>query len=381
MALRMQRHGGAVRWRGGRLVGPLVGRRAFTLVELAFTVLVTGLLIGIVIVGLRGAAVFARDQAEAVSVRSLGVSLRQFESQFGFVPPLVHDGGPMASPVPERADGSLFPETPVDRTDFDNPVVASYSGRYGDLFLRGYDPTNQTRYEFNTSTGVHPGADERYSKFSLAFYLVGALGADVDGVEGPGFNTPLRTPLRDGSFRSGAGAVAFESFFNAGQSTAATLEGEYFDAAEYGESGRVAAAPMGTAIAAAVSRDFQALVDRNGKAFRYYRWTQGDPLAGRGQPEIASVVDLNIPSVLLNVEDAVAAYNEAQGGGDVVTDITGGRADLREASWAIVGAGANGVFGTEEIAEIRSALGLVADFDELAARQLARDDNIVELGG
>jgi hypothetical protein len=248
------------------------------------------------------------------------------------------------------------------------------------LFLRGYDPVSGVRYPFDAATGMQGVADERYSKFSLTYYIIGALGANVDGVDGPGFNEPRRT----GGFQLANGTPRYEAFFDAGRASSATLEGEYFDALEYGENDRGLPAPtVGPAIAAATSRDHQALVDRNGRAFRYYRWEPGDPNAGRGQAEIASVVDMNIPSVLLDPVLAAEAYTQASGGSAVTADPTGGDAKLRSARWAVVGAGADGVFGTEDIAELRRILNIPAadEPSELVVRRIAREDNLVEVGG
>lgn len=357
-------------------IGGLGVRRGFTLVEIIVTVLVTGVLVAVVITGVRGVAVAARDQASAVTVRSLGVGVRQFQQQFGFLPPLVHDGGPMTSPLPTRADGSVFGEFPVDRS-LSSPVIAAYSGSRGDLFLRGYDPDTSARYDFDVADGVHPIADERYSKTSLAFYLIGALGADVDGEEGPGF----KAPSADGVFRLGSASRSYEPFYAADQSSAASLEGEYFDPVEYEESGRGLTAPSSpAAITSAVTRDEQVLVDRNGKAYRYYRWESGDPNAGRGVPAIGSVIDQNIPSVLLDVEELVLAEQQFSSGQTVTADPTGGDPELRSARWAVVGAGADGLFGTEDETTLREVLD-EPNLDLIKLRNLAREDNIVEVGG
>jgi hypothetical protein len=227
---------------------------------------------------------------------------------------------------------------------------------------------------------VHPEADERYSKFSLAYYVVGALGADVDGtaIDGPGFNEPRR----NGVFNRRGGSD-YGSFFDAGRTSATSLEGDYLDFVEYRESDRGLSAPARNndgAIRAATSRDHVAIVDRNGRAYRYYRWEPGDPNAGRGEAEIATVLDLNIPSVLLNPVLLAQAYAQ-EPSGEVTVDPTEGRTELRSARWAIVGAGSDGAFGTEDIDDLREILGGDDNTSELELRRAAREDNLVEVGG
>ncbi len=363
---------------------PRCARRSggFTLIEIIVSVLIISLLIGLLITGVRVAATTARDQALRATVRTLGLAVRQFESQFGYPPPLVHDGEMMSSPLPTEPGGATVPDAPVydlgGGAGLRRP--AAFQGAEGDLFLRGYDPSSGVRYPFDTSTGLQGVADERYSKFSLPYYVIGVLGANVDGVDGPGFNEPRRT----GGFQLANGTPRYESFFDLGRASAVTLEGEYFDLLEYRENDRsVGFIPnpgVSGQVASVVTRDDQALVDGNGRAFRYYRWEPGDPNAGRGQAEIASVVDMNIPSVLLNPVLAAQAYQQATGGSPVTVDPTEGNAALRSARWAIVGAGANGVFGTEEIGELREILN-IRDADELEVRRIAREDNLVEVGG
>ncbi|MEM1185356.1 MAG: hypothetical protein AAGI53_10195 [Planctomycetota bacterium] len=355
---------------------PTLASRGFTLVEVIVTVLVTLLLTGLLVAGIRVAATTARDQASQVTVRSIGVGVSQFEQQFGFLPPLVDDGAALNGPGPRTASGTPFVEFPVDRSGT-TPAITAYSGRRGDVYLRGYHPDLGTRYQFITlnsspAIGTAPGADSRYSKTSLPFYLIGALGADVDGVDGPGYNKPRAS----GTFELVGTGGAFEPFFNAGQGDSATLLSEYFSATEDDESGRA-----GGLNPTSVTRDDYAIVDRNGNAYRYYRWESGNPFAGRGEPEIASVIDQNIPSVLLDVDEAYQAELDFDAGNPISVDPTNGRTELRSARWAIVGAGADGLFGTEDQTTLIEAFGAKSDANILELRQRAREDNIVEVGG
>jgi len=165
----------------------------------------------------------------------------------------------------------------------------------------------------------------RFSVYSLPIYLMGVLDAEYDGNDGLGF----REPAREGLFRT-AGGRLFDPKFDASEDSDRLAE---VDA----EEGR-----------------FE-LRDRNGIAYRYYRWLPDEAQAGQ------TVTDLrNVPALL----------------GDPADDIA-----LRDADYAIVAAGPNRVFGeeaTETEAALRTELGRGGDIDEL--ERLGRDDNIVEVG-
>ena len=150
------------------------------------------------------------------------------------------------------------------------------------------------------------------------------LDEEVDGVQGPGF----RAPQRDGSFRV-AGGQTYEPFFDASKNPEGIFRGKV-------DEGRVE------------------LRDRNGVAYRYYRWMPGN-LDG----EVEEADDLNIPELLGSAED---------------------NPELRSAKFAIVAAGPNGVFGEEKTEEddlwIRQGLSA----GDPRAETLGRQDNIVEVG-
>src|SRR5204863_1758069 len=150
--------------------------------------------------------------------------------------------------------------------------------------------------------------DLRFSVYSLPYYMLGVLDmkrdtADpnsmpVDGFAGPGF----RTVKGDGTFNTG-GRV-FQPFFDVSRGSASVY-------AVDGTLGKVE------------------LRDRNGVAFRYYRWERGRAQASQQGPAgtVVDLADLNVPMFLGD-----PAQNE----------------QLKKARWAIVGAGPNGLFGNEE---------------------------------
>ena len=103
------------------------------------------------------------------------------------------------------------------------------------------------------------------------------------------------------------------------------------------------------------------LRDRNGVAYRYYRWEPGKP--GTGEM-VDFPQDFNVPDLVGNPFDDVS---------------------LRGAKWAIVGAGPNGVFGDWTEGGTGSAvrywenqLGRASNEPTLIRR--AREDNVVEIG-
>jgi hypothetical protein len=216
-------------------------------------------------------------------------------------------------------------------------------------FLRG---------DFLTPSGGNPDyRDPRYSKFSLSFYIAGALGEDVDGIEGPG----MSRPQADGSWAGvgdalGGGNKTFDAFMDTGKSSS-RLERGYIDANEVAELGGTTPGNL---------TDRQALVDANGKAYRYYRWLPNQ--------NPANTLELNIPAILLDP----VIHRDALG--DPTIDVTDGDVKLRGATWAIVGAGQNKVFGTEDIATLRDLLGMSSSASEAIVRREAAADNIVGVG-
>ena len=403
-------------------------RSGFTILELLVTILVIGILLGLLIVGFRAAALGARRSAEQASVRAMAVGVATFESQLGFVPPLVHDGddvtdGPMTVLPPvwtnEQGTSIRFAEAPVDTTfelrdGTSRFTPATYDPRFveNQRFLRGLDEDGFLVDPDTPASAFDP--DQRYSKFSLSYYLAGALPPSVDGVQGGGSGEPAMVePLRNGAFRgvrtdddqdpptgTSSARRRFAPFFSA-EGGGASTQRNYVDPFEYREHDPdLAGEDIPDAIDPEFARYYTAIVNSEGRAFRYYRW---EP-----EPRINTVLDYNIPRVLL---DAVL-YNDAVGddglpGGsddDVTVDPTDpsptdgvnqGDPELKGARWAIVGPGPDGMFGTEERGDLAEGLqraarpgmpsGILDGFieegaEERLARRWARIDNTVEVG-
>ncbi|HHN79175.1 MAG TPA: type II secretion system protein [Phycisphaerales bacterium] len=380
--------------------------RGFTLAEMLVVILVIAVLMGILLVAVGHARSFVGKSASQASARSIAQGVQQFEQTFGFPPPLVQDGlqgdgGAMTVPpaVIDRAGTPAPAGTPVivppapasDRLR----MVVVYNPAYpaNRRFLEGLDPLGAgvpsdqeliDRYDpDNPSWRL---GNQRYSKYSLGIYLAGAMPAAVDGVDGPG----MVRPLADGTFE-GVVADSADEFETAGRSTSreryepffdadsrgAKLVREYFDLDEYREN----AGDPDLSVADPVQQtDWRhaAIVDSEGKAFRYYRW---EPLSESYGLTVSGTYMLNIPWVLLDDEALHALNQDPTPARAATVDLTAGNAKLRGARWAVVGAGPNGVFGTEPIETLRRRLNMMSgDLEDWEVRAEAKADNAVEVG-
>lgn len=331
------------------------GRRAFTLVELLVSIVVIGVIMGLLITGLNAAGVFARTAASRQTVVAIKNATTQFNTEFGFIPPLVYDGSDMGGGATGHGAfssiGPVFDQT-FGRVTRKVATVYRAGAAETRAFLQGSEVAGAGSFDAAYR-------DARYSKFSIPFYVMGALGEQVDGVEGPG----MVKPAPDGTWvgvgdAMAAGNKRFEPFMDGGRS-AAHIEPEYVDSVEAGVLG-------GAVPNAAARANRLALVDSNGVAFRYYRWIHEDT--------VQNPRDLNIPAVLIDPLTLQSSF------GNTSVDVTEGNAELRSASWAIVGAGPDGVFGTEPLDVLRQKLSGVSGASEAQVRQKAMQDNLVELG-
>lgn len=282
--------------------------RAFTLIELLVTIIIIAILMGLLLVGFSAAIRGARSAAARQDASALRMGVEQFRTQFGFLPPLVKDGYP-------GQPGSAG--KPIDK---DRPVIFDAGVSADRDYLR--DET--------------PDADYRYSVHSIPYYLMCALGKDVDGFDGPS----AYRPTREGYFDP-RGSERYEALFE-------PKGGGVVDVDQPAGQGRLE------------------LQDRNGVAYRFYRWLPGDT-----NGEVKSADDFNYPLLLDNPRAGAKASDD--------------NVALRSAEFAIVSAGPDGVFGDipiEDLATIETALGKRfggSDADE-KAEEAARRDNIVEVG-
>ncbi|MFG0328181.1 MAG: type II secretion system protein [Phycisphaerales bacterium JB037] len=320
--------------------------RAFTLVELLAVIVILGVLAALAIVGVSRVLGSARDAADRNALAGLKISIGQFENEFSFLPPLVVDG------------------EPLDRSN-QGPVLDDYpvTGRKGVAvrdrdFLEARAANGAIDSAIIAEQGNGAWSDRRYSKVSLPYYLSGALGAahpddgtPVDGVQGAGF----RTPRRDGLFEPrGTTHPAFYEPRDADQ-----FARSHVDPLEFREHG--------VTLSGALSQgdpNVIGIVDRNGRAYRYYRWVNSEP-ADPGDP-LGSF--LNIPRIL----QSPATWS------DVDASAADDSADYNGARYALVAAGPDGMFGTESEADLQQAFNSSASLEALRARAVR--DNIVEVG-
>lgn len=226
--------------------------RGFTLIEALFSVLIIGVLAGILVVGIRAATSAARSGADTQSAAAIKLGIDNFESLFEIPPPLVKD----------RGEGSVS-----------NPIAPN-----GVILI--YDEGNATDAQFLRNDPA-AAEDLRYSVHSLAYYLVGSLGEKSDGFEGPG----MRRVSRDGTFKL-SDREKFEPFIDAGKGNF-----QLFQGADFVKDGKVE------------------LRDRNQVPIRYYRWLSGKAYSDApGQMLVRKPEDLNIPEM---VGDATTADADA----------------------------------------------------------------------
>ncbi len=359
--------------------------RAFTLVELLAVISVIFLIMGIAVVAYTSASRSARAAADRAAVNGLQLAVGQFKAEFGFVPPLVKD------------DGGLNAEFPLatvrGRTV---PLVYSLGSIDDAQALRGRDPDRL-----------------RYSVLSLPYYILGALDGTIDGVDGLGFYEVRR----DGTF---APALAYEA--REGDPAGSPDEDDlarrsqrryepFFDLSRGGVELFTDASTRFTGSNGVLTRNripfrFE-LRDRAGVAIRYYRWAPDERPLDRVfiEDNLTDIADYTDPEDSGGLEGEAGYYNipplvlEAF----VTEDSPDFPPQLRSATYAIVAAGPNRLFGDELGADGSDTDSALASDDALRRRyaeQLglsearlqsdqdyraeaiaaARADNIVEVG-
>lgn len=377
------------------------GRRGFTLIELLVVVSVILVIVGILLAGLARSTASARVSAGERAVEALTLGVNQFKLEFGFLPPLVHDGVAVASngytpgtpnmptvagesdwPVIRRSVGSVsVDELAVwSEADTSNNSYRSYGN-----FVRRRDGTFQDAVRPTAGSGWDPASawdDRRYSKFSLAYYLAGIGPRRLDGYDGPGMSRPLGNGQFEGAlFAAIPGGRSmmtqrdrYDPVVDVSRRSL-RLAVNYLGPLDHTEHG--AAVPDVTT----VPDTHTAFIDPWGRAVRYYRWEPGRLQGGR--LVVQTALDLNIPPVLINPEVYAAVQNRDNSAEARDIDLTGGSAELRAARFAVVSAGPDGLFGTEPIEVIAERLGEpvpTAGAEIASLRKRAWEDNIARVG-
>ena len=301
------------------------GVRGFTLVEVIFVILLIAILLSIALVGIRAASRSAQGAADRATVVSLKVGVDSFEQEFGFLPPVVKGADPTEEPF----------DTATERINVYRPSEVPDRN-----FLRGRSGSSST-------SGWSSTAALRYSEQSLPYFLVGALGAPVDGVEGPG----MRAPRRDGTFATSG--QSYQPFVDVSKRTLQIRPSDD------------------------ISKPYViSFADRNGVEIRYYHWISESTL-----PTSTGLSGLNLPFVI----------GAASLDGSSTASPADANPALRSAKYAIVAAGPNRAFGdiaigasdsgTEDLESVRDTIGASGAKAAIVVEQEARADNIVEVGG
>jgi type II secretory pathway pseudopilin PulG len=346
--------------------------RAFTILEILLSVLVIGVLLGLLIVGLNAAGVFVRNSADKQMVSALAAGVNNFRERFGFPPPLIKDPDPFAA-------GVTIVDTSNSSAHRIDVYLASNSDDRRDLRTSRISPTNQNFF-----------ADSRFSEFTISCYLAGAiesplstsLDLSIDGVPGPGFYKPRL----DGTFEIPRDVIQRAT----GGNPATNRQGEKFSSLiDFSSSGsfrldqRVPRSIPGGPPPTSLQPDplLPRVVDKRSVPVRYYAWLSGRQLnPDRGQYPVETTADYNIPPLVgivlpdpaRNIPFSVSADRNPE------TNLA-----LRSATWAIVAAGANGVFGDEDVRVLTQALSRPVPTslgEEQKLRIEAAADNVVEVG-
>ncbi|MBL4810080.1 MAG: type II secretion system protein [Phycisphaerales bacterium] len=380
-----------------RLGKPASDGRAFTLLELVVVIAIIVLMITFLASALGRASTSARQTASQRSAEAIAVSVEHFRIQFGFLPPLVHDGEIISTGDsdynPVQPDGSPYPDGPTQRHSetYEYSTLIVWSEGTDFNFFRRRDGGANDEVD-SVGGGVwdieSAWDDRRYSRYALAYYLAGVLPRSVDGIAGQG----MSRPLSNGGFANVGYPVG--STRERYQPTIDTNRDGIDVRTGYARPIEVAEHNPGAVDLDALSPDMVydlyadedqdrlvALIDNFGTAYRYYRWEPGRYDEGR-RLVIESTLDLNIPPILLDPLVLVELKNNDANAKEY--DLTNGNLELRNARFAIVGAGADGLFGTEPVEYLVSQLSRsdpAGDETEIARlRQKAMDDNVIALG-
>lgn len=374
---------------------------AFTLIELMVTLAIIVIVLGFLASALGRASQSVRQTASQRSVEAIAVAVEQFRLEFGFLPPLVHDGGLISqnnytpidpiSGVASAIDGPLKDEAGADY-NYQSLVVWSEGYDYHFFRRRAGDATDEIEIPSGGAWDLDTAWDDRrYSRYALAYYLAGALPRSVDGVEGQGMTRPLATGgFANVGYPIGGTRDNYQPTVDTDRRGLKVQTG-YANPIELAEHGVLPFVPDAEPpllpsdvydLYDANEQDrLVSLVDSFGTAYRYYRWEHGR-YDSRRRLVVESSLDLNIPPVLLDPEVLAALQNDDSA--DPIPDLTNGNLELRQAKFAIVGAGADRLFGTEPIEyliEIQGQRDPGSDPIAIAKiRKLAMEDNVVAYG-
>ncbi|MDF1808489.1 MAG: prepilin-type N-terminal cleavage/methylation domain-containing protein [Phycisphaerales bacterium] len=367
-------------------------RAGFSLIELLVAIGIIALIAALLISSLNRATKTARRAASQRSAAALAQTVKQFQNEFGFLPPMIHDGVVVSNGLPANRpllpDGTISEDGPIfeQPSGFKTLVVWSEGLDFNFFRKRSGLASDEISFYGASTVWANEGSwdDRRYSIYSLSYFLTGVLDKDIDGVRGPGF----ARPNIDGSFLGvgypvGSSRDRYEPMIDVDRK-GVRLSNDYVDTQGYPEHLLDGSDAPSVSDAYADYQTYQrpaliALVDAFGNAFRYYRWEHGR--FSNGQLVVENQLDLNIPPVLIDPVVYSSIENDPLVVGEF--DITNGNIKLRDATFAIVSAGPDGFFGTEAIETIAEFLSTEVPTDPEEMADLRREvwaDNAVEVG-
>lgn len=350
--------------------------RAFTLVEILFSILILGILMGLLFVAFRSTRKFASSVADRDAVATIKMGVSRFVDECGFAPPLIRDQAQNQTRT-VVSDGSGLMRFSVYNFSMDAAANA-------DLTLLRPATLAQP-------SDINPFLDRRFSERTLAVYIAGACDvpgkpgdADprakelpIDGVSGPGF---YKARI-DGSFevpadvrKGGAATTArgagskFESLID--------LSKKYLTLYSYARDPLHVSAndPVdGDNGADAGKLRWVEVRDSRKVPVRFYRWINGGQYAQGAQTiyDVRTIDDLRLPPIVGRKGSSFPGTPQDRD--------TEKNPELRGATWAIVAAGPDGAFGDEPLPVLAKRLGVTIT-DERKVRIDAEKDNVVEVG-
>lgn len=364
-------------------------RRAFTLVEVLFSILILGILISLLFVAFRSTRAFAVGVSQKDAIISLRMAVSKFQSDYNFLPPLVREQA--INPANRRSIQI------GDTAGTNRFAVYNFST---DILANANDLNILRPAALTDATADNPFEDQRFSERTIPYYLAGVCevpfspgAADatvrsipVDGVVGPG----MFRPRPDGSFElprellRGTSAVSRRGAGDKVESLV-DLNKRAFTVFNYKPDSPGQVLPTdapGTGDDPENDR-FVELRDSKGIPVRYYRWLNGAQYVVGGQNvfEVRSLADYRIPPLVGRLGEPVPGNNNSFNSTPADRDITKNPA-LRTAKFAIVGAGPDGVFGDEPLPLLlsRLSLGALPAEGERVLRVRVELDNVIEVG-